>query len=316
MSDTTTYCIPPFPKLEDTFTTWDGLVGAASVVAGIAVAHQVLDADQFANVFPKQTFVPQQNPGPPIYLSTLSETDKPHYSLLVKDHDRRLTAYNAEKTSLARFLTELLKSLPPDLRLLTEKHERSFTFTISACMVLLRKKFAVMTPTRVVANDALLAALYCPGTPLHTHFALHERCHAIAKTNHTDKASFTKYLILAHSMQSDPYYAECIGDYEKLNPRVDQQLFPALMEFLLSREGIRPLSLPATATSLGFTAAASTPGAGSTGRPRTTDAPPTRYCWSHGLTYHSGTHCKHRKPGHLEQATLQDRMGGNDKGCP
>lgn len=313
---TETYSIPSFPISDEHFEAWDGLVGAASVAAGIAVAHQVLNPVQFTNVYPEQTFVSLTNPGPPIYLSTLSVAQIPNYSVLVKDHDRRIAAYNAEKTSISRFLTELLKCLPPDLRLLTEKHERSFAFTIKDCMKLLRVKFATLTPAKVLANAAILSEPYSPGVPLSTHFAKHDRSHIIAKDNHAGLAAFTKFHLLAQSMKVDPYFADSVGDFEKQCPCVEQQTFRALTAFLLLREGIRPITAPVTATTMGFTASATISSPVPTGRPRPSATPPSRYCWSHGLTHHSGTHCKNPKPGHLAQATLQDRMGGNDKGCP
>ena len=61
-------------------------------------------------------------------------------------------------------------------------------------------------------------------------------------------------------MKSDSYYADGIGDYEKLYPRVDQKKFYTLIEFHLTREDIRLFSIPATATSMAFTASAATAG--------------------------------------------------------
>ena len=42
------------------------------------------------------------------------------------------------------------------------------------------------------------------------------------------------------------------------------------------------------------------------------------YCWSHGRTFnpnHTSKNCRFRKPGHKEEATLSNRMEGNDKQC-
>ena len=39
------------------------------------------------------------------------------------------------------------------------------------------------------------------------------------------------------------------------------------------------------------------------------------YCWTHGLCYHSGDRCRTKKEGHQDTATLQNKMGGNTRGC-
>ena len=39
------------------------------------------------------------------------------------------------------------------------------------------------------------------------------------------------------------------------------------------------------------------------------------YCWTHGLCYHSGDRCRTKKEGHRDTATLQNKMGGNTRGC-
>ena len=40
-----------------------------------------------------------------------------------------------------------------------------------------------------------------------------------------------------------------------------------------------------------------------------------KYCWSHGLTYHNGHECNNPMQGHKAEATLEDRMGGSNRGC-
>ena len=44
---------------------------------------------------------------------------------------------------------------------------------------------------------------------------------------------------------------------------------------------------------------------------------PHKYCWTHGVTFHDGKECKHKKDGHKEKATEKNRMGGsNNKAMP
>ena len=40
------------------------------------------------------------------------------------------------------------------------------------------------------------------------------------------------------------------------------------------------------------------------------------YCWTHGLTGHSGDRCYTPAEGHQPNATLYNRMGGSNKNCP
>ena len=46
-----------------------------------------------------------------------------------------------------------------------------------------------------------------------------------------------------------------------------------------------------------------------------TGKPYKRYCWSCGCCDHWGRHCTDKKPGHKDDATFQNRMGGSNKFC-
>ena len=37
----------------------------------------------------------------------------------------------------------------------------------------------------------------------------------------------------------------------------------------------------------------------------------SRYCWTHGACAHTGFECTNKKPGHIDDATFQDRKGGS-----
>ena len=41
-----------------------------------------------------------------------------------------------------------------------------------------------------------------------------------------------------------------------------------------------------------------------------------RYCWSCGWCTHDGAHCRVKKNGHKEEATVDNRMGGSENGLP
>ena len=53
-------------------------------------------------------------------------------------------------------------------------------------------------------------------------------------------------------------------------------------------------------------------------RKNTYDRNSNHYCWTHGRTFnsnHTSKNCTQRKDGHKENATLHQKMGGNDKNC-
>lgn len=50
------------------------------------------------------------------------------------------------------------------------------------------------------------------------------------------------------------------------------------------------------------------------GNPNANRAGHTLYCWSHGLCNHKGPDCRKKKEGHKDEATLENRMGGSEKG--
>ena len=43
--------------------------------------------------------------------------------------------------------------------------------------------------------------------------------------------------------------------------------------------------------------------------------PYRRYCWSCGYCIHWVRHCKMKEPGHKDEATFINRMGGSNKNC-
>ena len=50
----------------------------------------------------------------------------------------------------------------------------------------------------------------------------------------------------------------------------------------------------------------------------TYDRSSENYCWSHGRTFnhnHTSKNCRFQKPGHKEDATLHNKMGGSTKQC-
>ena len=40
-----------------------------------------------------------------------------------------------------------------------------------------------------------------------------------------------------------------------------------------------------------------------------------RYCWTHGCCTHKGVDCPAKAPGHKDEATFKDRMGGSNRNC-
>lgn len=41
----------------------------------------------------------------------------------------------------------------------------------------------------------------------------------------------------------------------------------------------------------------------------------SKYCWSHGACAHDSKDCKSKKPGHCDEATHANKMGGSKKNC-
>ena len=39
------------------------------------------------------------------------------------------------------------------------------------------------------------------------------------------------------------------------------------------------------------------------------------YCWTHGACAHDGSACKNKKPGHKDEATFANKMGGSIVYC-
>ena len=39
------------------------------------------------------------------------------------------------------------------------------------------------------------------------------------------------------------------------------------------------------------------------------------YCWTHGRCNHSSANCRNKAANHKDEATINNRMGGSNKGC-
>ena len=39
------------------------------------------------------------------------------------------------------------------------------------------------------------------------------------------------------------------------------------------------------------------------------------YCWTHGRCNHKGVDCRNKANNHKDEATVNNRMGGSNKGC-
>ena len=48
--------------------------------------------------------------------------------------------------------------------------------------------------------------------------------------------------------------------------------------------------------------------------PNTNHAGHGLYCWTHGLCNHKSIECKKKEAGHKDEATLENRMDGSEKG--
>ena len=41
----------------------------------------------------------------------------------------------------------------------------------------------------------------------------------------------------------------------------------------------------------------------------------SKYCWTHGACAHEGKECKNKNPGHQDEATFANKMGGSTAFC-
>ena len=41
----------------------------------------------------------------------------------------------------------------------------------------------------------------------------------------------------------------------------------------------------------------------------------SKYCWTHGACAHSSNECSNKKPGHQDNATFSNKLGGSTRFC-
>lgn len=119
-----------------------------------------------------------------------------------------------------------------------------------------------------------------------------------------------KYEFLVRSMATHDEYSKYITQYEITGTKTYGSLTRALLAHrsgLATANAVRQMH-QATVHPL---SAAATTGPTTTTLDGYKVVKPSKYCWSHGISFHTSADCKKRKEGHKEKATITNRMGGS-----
>ena len=105
------------------------------------------------------------------------------------------------------------------------------------------------------------------------------------------------------NMPSDGAYYTDISNHLANSTTQNKQIMESIinMQSLLEKQAKEIKALKKTSTT--------------NGKP-TKEEKPRQYCWTHGYKFHCGKDCKHKADGHKDEATVSNRMGGNESKVP
>ena len=250
-----------FSGRNDHFRRWKGILNAASKRAGIAVAFLVLSPAQLAQQFPDRTeYTPLRFPGDPIQPAlNLEAAGLALHTVLANARTNAIKAYHTQQTSIDLFLRDILAHLPESARLLLEPSEADLSLTIPSCLALLTVHYGTFTPANLDANNILLSMEYSGTDTIANHVTFQANAHAISDDNGDPHSEYYKCKALLDSCRNHPSMATVVADFVKSHQTIASRTFAAASAFLIAAKGTMPPTASSTASSTGFTAAATTP---------------------------------------------------------
>jgi hypothetical protein len=258
-------------------------------------------------------YVPPDKPPVPVYAGTATQREQQ------RENHRAATEEYDEARFLAHQLRQQLLQAVPRIYIAELANSRVgfANVTPTAILTHLVANYGTITPAELEENLARIKTPWNPDTPIENVFATGKDCRQFAIDGQEPIPDGAYVRILLHIFRQSGVLDDSIRDWDK-KPPADQTVQGATAHFTRDNK-LRIASKGYLKDILGAhmaNAAALPPlPAGQDGREPPPDGTLTGffYCWSHGITTHQGSTCKHAKKGHVPTATMLNRCGGTVK---
>jgi hypothetical protein len=233
-----------------------------------------------------------------------------------EEHKDAMASYQ-EKRTLQTQLLKLLMDAVPEIYIMSLKHS-TLGFASTKPQAILKhliERYGTISAKDIEDNMAKLKAPWNPDTPIDTVFAIGEECRRFAK-DADDAISDKAYLrILIATFRNSGVLDKAVEDWHL---KQDGKTIKAAIAHFSAADEFRLESKTYLKDIL-----AANPAIASQPPPHTTpELPPDGtlagwyYCWTHGVTNHTGPTCNYKAEGHIDTATLKNRQGGALKVTP
>lgn len=246
-------------------------------------------------------------------------------------HKYKLDAYLAEQKAIKRAKNAILASLSDEaLSLLKDPVYGVRRLTLRNILDVLKTAYGTMTAHDLEKEKLRLAVPHAPNAPIREYTRLQtEVAHALTAARQP-LSEAERVLHLRAGVRHHPPFAAAVQHYLITNPTVATQTFQGLAAALAQAEdngdptpttgstGYAAASIAAPEPVLTLAAvtqlieeavAKALQGQKSHGRPSRSQNE-KQYCWTHGPCSHNSPDCRAPAPGHVREATAQNRRGG------
>lgn len=254
-------------------------------------------------------YVHPDKPDVPLFAGTGANRDRQK-----EEHREAVDAYN-DKRNLQNQLQKLMIQAIPKVYIATLAHRTLGFANVTPGELLnhLLITYGTIAPQDLEDNLAKIKTHWNPDTPIETVFANGEECRQLATDGQEPIPDGAYTRILVNIFRESGVMDKAIEDWELRRP--NNQTLPEAIEHFTNADKYRRKSKAYLKDILSANAASTLPPPPAAGAHP--PVPPNgslngwAYCWTHGVTQHTGTTCLYPAEGHVPHATLADRKGGS-----
>jgi len=233
------------------------------------------------------------------------------YQLALSRYDRKLKLFHAQQLAMNSLKENMLASLDETTKSLCFSDKTQLnSITFYDIFRRVADIFNTPLPAHVDAINILLAEpfTYVNSNSYDAHVAKHRDAHSaldamLCKKRPIDMCNDFRHslLISDHAAEFRPfltiYDAEYVSLHQQSLEAIQKACIPAISHIIAK-------VAQASATRFAVNAATDPPAP-----PKKPNNGTKRWCWTHGLMFHSSDRCKKPAPGHQKTATLTNKMG-------
>lgn len=226
-------------------------------------------------------------------------------------HQRTMEMFVQEENT---FHAWLVSALTEDIKVAITSTALPFN-RMNAAQILqaLRNTYGTIQATDLEEQVTLTRQPIQVGKPIKDFIAVHQFAHHVHSCAGSPMTENAKVQAMKAALEATAAYQPCVVMFNHDHPTVESQtmanLLTALRNYPVPAHFTTPQVLQANQ------AAAQTP----TNKLKPVKAARnhqqrTKYCWTHGLCSHIGKECRSKADTHVDEADVNNRMGGSNKG--